>query len=130
MKTNTQPKPTTATAPQTGNPKAPVKTKAPTNSPVTTTTTETPKAKGRAKVELTSEQKAKMTALTKDDTSTSAKIRTLMKAKYSRGEVARFLNVIYQFVNNVYARMVQQEADAAEKAKATPAASKSTKTAS
>jgi AbrB family looped-hinge helix DNA binding protein len=56
---------------------------------------------------------AQMSKLTQGLSSKSEKMRTLAKAGYSRGDIARFLDTSYQFVRNVLVR----EEERATKAK-------------
>ncbi len=57
----------------------------------------------------------KMLRLTKGLESKSEKMRTLAKAGYSRGDIARFLGTSYQFVRNV---LVREESRASSSATA------------
>lgn len=66
----------------------------------------------------------KMTKLTSDLPSKSEKMRTLSKAGYSRGDIARFLGTSYQFVRNVLIRESERSSDGgAGRPKKKPAAS-------
>jgi len=51
-----------------------------------------------------------MARLTKGLSSKSEKMRTLAKAGYSRSDIARFLDVRYQFVRNVLVREEERQA--------------------
>lgn len=69
----------------------------------------------------------KMAKLTKDLPSKSEKMRTLAKAGYSRGDIARYLGTSYQFVRNVLIREEERLAgDGNSGSKSTPTGGGST----